>query len=136
MSFQQSVILLMLFVFYSTVMVLSVHGNCFLSFFITWFCSFLLSIDTMNSINYFNCQIISMMSEHNVQNFSQQMEGVPPVVLGDEGLPRLYEDSKISENQLPRQHGNPWDYCNHFCPLSFLFFPNILMYFFPVFKNL
>ncbi|KAG5047637.1 hypothetical protein JHK86_017043 [Glycine max] len=50
-------------------------------------------------------EIISMMSEHNVQNFSQQMEGVPPVVLGDEGLPRLYEDSKISENQLPRQHG-------------------------------
>ena len=116
----------MLFVFYPTVMVLSVHDNCFLSFFNTWFGSFLLLIDTMmNSMNYFNCQIISMMSEHNLQNFSQEMEGQPPVVLGDEGLPRLYEDSEISESQLPRQHGNPRYYCIHFCSVFSLFFPNI-----------
>jgi len=46
-------------------------------------------------------------SEHNFQNFSQGMKGPPTVVLGDEGLPRLYEDSEISTRQLPRQHGNP-----------------------------
>jgi len=48
-----------------------------------------------------------MISEHNVQNFSQGMNGLPTVVLGEEGLPRLYEDSEISTRQLPRQDGNP-----------------------------
>ncbi|TKY49791.1 Transcription elongation factor SPT6 [Spatholobus suberectus] len=50
-------------------------------------------------------EIISMMSEHNIQNFSQGMKGLPAVVLGEEGLPRLYEDSEISMSQLPRQPG-------------------------------
>jgi len=35
------------------------------------------------------------------------MKGLPKVVLGDESLPRLYEDSEISTSQLPGQHGNP-----------------------------
>lgn len=48
-----------------------------------------------------------MMSEDDFQNISQEMKGLPAVVLGDEGLPRLYEDSEISMSQLPRQHGNP-----------------------------
>ncbi|KAK7322540.1 hypothetical protein VNO77_25925 [Canavalia gladiata] len=50
-------------------------------------------------------EIISMMSEENFQNFSQGMKGLPAVVLGEEGLPRLYEDSEISMSQLPRQQG-------------------------------
>ncbi|XP_061357289.1 transcription elongation factor SPT6 homolog [Gastrolobium bilobum] len=50
-------------------------------------------------------EIISMMSEDNFQDVSQEMKGLPSVVFGDEGLPCLYEDSEISMSQLPRQDG-------------------------------
>ncbi|KAL5078321.1 hypothetical protein RYX36_017305 [Vicia faba] len=50
-------------------------------------------------------EIISMMSEDNFQDVSQEMSGPPAVVLGDEGLPHLYEDSEISTSQFPRQYG-------------------------------
>ncbi|KAJ1428325.1 YqgF/RNase H-like domain superfamily [Sesbania bispinosa] len=46
-----------------------------------------------------------MMSEDNFQDISLEMKEPPAVVLGDESLPRLYEDSEISMSQLPRQHG-------------------------------
>lgn len=61
-------------------------------------------------------QIISMMSEDNFQDASQEMNGLPAVVLGDEDLPRLYEDSEISMSQLPRQYGNS---------LNFFYFASI-----------
>ncbi|XP_050882451.1 transcription elongation factor SPT6 homolog isoform X9 [Lathyrus oleraceus] len=50
-------------------------------------------------------EIISMMSEDNFQDVSQEMNGLPAVVLGDEGLPHLYEESEISMSQFPRQYG-------------------------------
>ncbi|KAL2337306.1 hypothetical protein Fmac_011752 [Flemingia macrophylla] len=50
-------------------------------------------------------EIISIMSENNFQNSSQGMIGLPAVVLGEEGLPRLYEVSEISASQLLRQDG-------------------------------
>lgn len=56
-----------------------------------------------------------MMSEDNFQDVSQEMNGLPAVVLGDEGLPHLYEDSEISTSQLPRQYGIQ---SNYFCLAS------------------
>jgi hypothetical protein len=46
------------------------------------------------------------MAEDNFQDADQDMNGLPAVVLGDEGLPRLYEESEISTSQFPRQYGN------------------------------
>lgn len=51
-----------------------------------------------------------MMSEDNFQDVSQEMNGLPAVVLGDEGLPHLYEESEISMSQFPRQYGNQFNY--------------------------
>lgn len=62
------------------------------------------------------------MSEDNFQDVSQKMKGPPAVVLGDEGLPRLYEESEISMNQLPKQHGNTWvSFLSSICILSLIF---------------
>lgn len=53
----------------------------------------------------FSNQITSMILGENYEDGSPEMKGFT-TVLGDESLPRLYEDSEISEEQLPRQHGN------------------------------
>jgi hypothetical protein len=62
------------------------------------------------------------MAEDNFQDADQDMIGLPAVVLGDEGLPRLYEESEISTSQFPRQYGNKLIFfsCIHFSYLSFL----------------
>ncbi|KAI4332888.1 hypothetical protein L6164_017762 [Bauhinia variegata] len=49
-------------------------------------------------------EIISVMMEENAKDLSEEMKGLK-VVLGEEGLPCLYEHSDISEDQLPRQEG-------------------------------
>ncbi|XP_028790109.1 transcription elongation factor SPT6 homolog isoform X2 [Neltuma alba] len=49
-------------------------------------------------------EIVSMMRGENHDDVSLEIKGLT-TVLGDESLPRLYEDSEISEDQLPRQHG-------------------------------
>lgn len=70
-----------------------------------------------------------MMSEDNLESLSQEMKGLPVVVLGDEGLPRLYEDSEISIRQVPKKIGNPKVFV--LCP--FLFSHLVFLYIFKVF---
>ena len=47
-----------------------------------------------------------MLVDENSQDGSQEIKALPKVVLGEEGLPRLYEDAEISKDQFPRQQGN------------------------------
>jgi hypothetical protein len=81
------------------------------------------------------------MSEDNFQDASQEMNGLPTVVLGDEGLPRLYEESEISTSQFPRQYGNQlicFFSCIHFLFLTFksLFLDNyMVVLFFKIFRH-
>ena len=45
------------------------------------------------------------MMEENPRDVSQKMDGIR-IVYGDESLPRIYEHSRISSDQLPGQLGN------------------------------
>jgi len=56
------------------------------------------------------------MVEENPRDVGHEMDGLS-IVYGDESLPRLYENSRISSEQLPSQQGK---YCFN-CLLCFLF---------------
>ena len=47
-------------------------------------------------------QIIFKMVEENPRDVGHEMDGLS-IVYGDESLPRLYENSRISSDQLPGQ---------------------------------
>lgn len=49
-------------------------------------------------------QIIFKMVEENPRDVGHDMDGLS-IVYGDESLPRLYENSRISADQLPGQSG-------------------------------
>jgi transcription elongation factor SPT6 len=49
-------------------------------------------------------QIIFKMVEENPRDVGHEMDGLS-IVYGDESLPRLYENSRISSDQLPGQPG-------------------------------
>lgn len=49
-------------------------------------------------------QIIFKMVEENPRDLGREMDGLS-IVYGDESLPRLYENSRISSDQLPGQPG-------------------------------
>ena len=49
-------------------------------------------------------QIIFKMVEENPRDVGHEMDGLS-IVYGDESLPRLYENSRISSDQLPGQSG-------------------------------
>ncbi|KAL8133543.1 hypothetical protein AgCh_008853 [Apium graveolens] len=49
-------------------------------------------------------EIIFKMVEHTPRDVGQEMDGIS-VLYGDEALPHLYEDSRISSDQLPLQPG-------------------------------
>lgn len=53
---------------------------------------------------WFPNQIIYNMVEEYPRNVSQEMAEIS-IVYGDESLPRLYEHSRISSEQLPGQPG-------------------------------
>lgn len=61
-------------------------------------------------------QVIFKMVEENPRDVGHEMDGLS-IVYGDESLPRLYENSRISSEQLPSQQGK---YCFD-CLLCFLF---------------
>lgn len=44
------------------------------------------------------------MVEENPRDLGREMDGLS-IVYGDESLPRLYENSRISSDQLPGQPG-------------------------------
>lgn len=44
------------------------------------------------------------MVEENPRDVGHEMDGLS-IVYGDESLPRLYENSRISSDQLPSQQG-------------------------------
>lgn len=50
-------------------------------------------------------QVIFKMVEENPRDVGHEMDGLS-IVYGDESLPRLYENSRISSEQLPSQQGN------------------------------
>ena len=49
-------------------------------------------------------QIIFKMVEENPRDVGHEMDGIS-VVYGDESLPHLYENTRISSDQLPGQSG-------------------------------
>ena len=49
-------------------------------------------------------QIIFKMVEDNPRDVGHEMDGLS-IVYGDESLPHLYENSRISADQLPGQQG-------------------------------
>ena len=49
-------------------------------------------------------QVIFKMVEENPRDVGHEMDGLS-IVYGDESLPRLYENSRISSEQLPSQQG-------------------------------
>ena len=49
-------------------------------------------------------QIIFKMVEENPRDVGHEMDGLS-IVYGDESLPRLYENSRISSDELPGQSG-------------------------------
>ena len=65
---------------------------------------------------WFPHQIIYNMVEEYPRNVSQEMAEIS-IVYGDESLPRLYEHSRISSEQLPGQPGE----------FSFLFLFDLLI---------
>lgn len=71
------------------------------------------------------------MMEENPRDVSQKMDGIR-IVYGDESLPRIYEHSRISSDQLPGQLGNfisPSLFfclkCLYFCPYQHCMYPII-----------
>lgn len=57
------------------------------------------------------CQIIFKMVEENPRDVGHDMDGLS-IVYGDESLPRLYENSRISSDQLPGQSGKYLLFCH------------------------
>lgn len=49
------------------------------------------------------------MVEHTPRDVGQEMDGIN-ILYGDEALPHLYENSRISSDQLPLQPGRCYDY--------------------------
>lgn len=66
------------------------------------------------------------MVEENPRDVGHEMDGLS-IVYGDESLPRLYENSRISSEQLPSQQGI-YKAFDVYCPLSLLK-PIIVLFF-------
>lgn len=67
-------------------------------------------------------QIIFKMVEENPRDVGHEMDELS-IVYGDESLPRLYENSRISSDQLP---GQPGKYATFSCCFPILYYGDLM----------